>query len=120
MLQINYLEFNTYSDITKLATPEFLNSSSSLSKAFKKTLQLNNLTTGWTPEVPVYIYHLQDDDVVPFINFQKLEESMNNCSNIEFDESTATISTSGPFDFKHGKAARPFYEAIVHEINEEF
>ncbi len=121
--QMNYslsnggTELVTYSDINNLATPEFINSSSNISKAFKQALQQNNLTTGWTPEVPVYIYHLQDDDIVPFINFQKLEEGMNNCSNIEFYKSTETITTSGPFDFKHGKAAHAFYMKIINEIN---
>lgn len=41
-------------------------------------------TWGWQPQAPVYMFHSQDDDTVPFLNSQRAKAEFSDC-NIEFN-----------------------------------
>ena len=51
---------------TSIPSPE----GNSLAEIMHLALSHNDLTTGWTPTHPVYLYHSTKDEVVPFQNYQ--------------------------------------------------
>ena len=44
----------------------------------------NSILTGWVPEAPVYMFHSQDDDTVPFLNSQHMKDRFKYC-NVEYN-----------------------------------
>lgn len=117
---VKFIEYYTYSDITKLVTPQFLDPSSKMTKAFKEVLKQNNIAAGWKPEIPVYIYHHVKDDMVPFKNFEMLKKGMKGCNNIIFDKDEQEFDLEEPFDFVHRHAGAVFYQRVIDDINENF
>ncbi len=87
-----YIQMNEYNDSqyiwrtedgTRYAPPSlmvkqelmgFINGKSSASdtiSAFCNALEANNLTTGWKPMNPMVAFHSVNDEVVPFVNYEK-------------------------------------------------
>ena len=54
--------------ITDVVSDELLDPNSEIYIALMKCLADNDLTTGWTPKHPIYLYHGTADDVVPYEN----------------------------------------------------
>lgn len=54
--------------ITDVVSDELMNPNSEIYIALMKCLADNDLTTGWTPKHPIYLYHGTADDVVPYEN----------------------------------------------------
>lgn len=111
-LLMQYLNFR---DVTKVLTSAALNPESSLHKALKKALKLNNLSSGWTVKKDLYIFHHQNDDMVPYINFQKDSEGIGKASCVDMFTDTKNYKLN-PYDFLHGKAADTFYKYVTGEI----
>lgn len=38
--------------------------------AIQNALEMNNLTKGWTPQHPMFVFHAEKDEVVPFVNYE--------------------------------------------------
>ena len=114
-------EFSNFQDLNRLVKPDLLNPDSNLSKAFKKALSLNSLASGWTVTKPVYIFHHKNDDMVPPLNITKVQNGIakdNALVTCHVDETA--ITTSGPFDFIHGRAAGRFYELCGQDFYQNF
>lgn len=45
-------------------------------KALMEALEMNNLTTGWTPAHPVVLFHSTNDEVVKFVNFESADKNL--------------------------------------------
>lgn len=41
--------------------------------ALHDALEKNNLSQGWQPQHPIFVFHSEKDEVVPFVNFEKVE-----------------------------------------------
>ena len=114
-------EFSNFQDLNKLVKPDLMNPDSNLYKAFKKALSLNSLASGWTVTKPVYIFHHKNDDMVPPLNITKVQNGIakdNALVTCHVDETD--ITTSGPFDFIHGRAAGRFYELCGQDFYQNF
>lgn len=48
---------------------------SQITKALFKCLELNDLTTGWTPTRKIKLYHGKSDDIVPYANAQAVKDA---------------------------------------------
>lgn len=110
------LEYMTFRDKTKLLTNKALQSTSTEHKALKKALTLNNISTGWTVKKNLYIYHHQQDDMVPFENYTKIMQGVGNSPFVTSLADSATINVSTG-EFLHGKSAGTFYYIIRQELN---
>ena len=38
--------------------------------AIQNALEMNNLTRGWMPQHPMFVFHAEKDEVVPFVNYE--------------------------------------------------
>ena len=82
---------------------------------------MNSLASGWTVTKPVYIFHHKNDDMVPPLNITKVQNGIakdNALVTCHVDETA--ITTSGPFDFIHGRAAGRFYELCGQDFYQNF
>ena len=113
-------EYLKFRDKTKLLTPEALNPGSSVNKALKKALALNNLSTGWTVKKELYIYHHKQDDMVPFVNYTNIMNGIGKSSFVTScaDTTEITINPSNPADFIHGKSSNVFHNVIRQELGQ--
>jgi len=113
-------EYMAFRDIESLLTPEAWNPDSSVNRALKKALALNNLSSGWTVRKDLYIYHHTQDDMVPFINYTKVMQGIGTSSFVTGnpDEATITRNPSDPTDFLHGKSSRNFYTEVKEDIGQ--
>ena len=41
--------------------------------------------TDWEPVAPIYMFHSQNDDTVPYVNAQRFKSKYKNCSNVEYN-----------------------------------
>lgn len=51
---------------------------------FYNAMMVNSLVGNWTPRAPIYMFHSQDDDTVPFLNSQRAKEAFSDC-NVEYN-----------------------------------
>jgi len=51
---------------------------------FYNAMMVNSVVEGWEPKAPVYMFHSQEDDTVPFLNSQRAKDAFENC-NIEYN-----------------------------------
>lgn len=58
--------------LTDMLSPEVLESSHPLEQRLRQALQRNDLTSGWMPQHPIYLYASDADDYVPYSNTQAL------------------------------------------------
>lgn len=70
--------------LSDFLTPEAMEKRSPGTKKFYMAMMHNSVLRGWQPKAPVYMFHSQDDDTVPFLNSQLAKEAFKNC-NIEYN-----------------------------------
>ncbi len=66
--------------------------------ALAKALELNNLTTNWTPTVPMVCFHSVGDEVVPYCNFESAYSAFGSTGyfrGIRYDAKTYTHVGTG-------------------------
>lgn len=83
--------------LSELMTPEGRNKKNHNTARLYQSL-LYNSTLSFTPAAPMYIFHSRDDDTVPFVNAQKLEEKFKGF-NIHFDFGHYGIHSMGALQF---------------------
>ena len=110
-------DYYIYRDVTKLLTPSALDPENPVHKALKKALSMNKLSSGWTVKKDLYIFHHQNDDMVPYDNFVNTMSGIGTASCVTGETDTTSYSVS-QLDFLHGKAAGTFYTKIIYEINQ--
>ena len=77
----NKMGVNRLSDIV---TEECRNKRTESSFKLYRALMRNSIAYLWTPESPVYMFHSQDDDTVPFENSVKARQQYTDC-NVEYN-----------------------------------
>lgn len=70
--------------LSDFLTPEAMEKRSPGTRKFYMAMMHNSVLRGWQPQAPVYMFHSQDDDTVPFLNSQLAKEAFKNC-NIEYN-----------------------------------
>ena len=66
--------------------------------AIQDALEKNNLTQGWLPQHPIFVFHSEADEVVPFVNYQNAELAFSQTGyfrGIILKDSSATHKNSG-------------------------
>ncbi len=56
--------------IEEILSPKALDVDSRMYRSLMQALEANNLTKDWTPKSKIKLYHSEEDDVVPFLNFE--------------------------------------------------
>ncbi|MBP5358647.1 MAG: hypothetical protein J6Y69_05615 [Treponema sp.] len=111
------LEFNNFQDLNRLVKPELLNPGSEIYKNLKNALSQNSLSSGWTVTKPVYIFQHINDDMVPPINIRQVQNGIGaNQTLVTCHVDETAITTSGPFDFIHSRAAGNFYTLCAQDL----
>ena len=76
-------------------------------------LTVNNLTEGWKPKHPIYLFHSKVDEVVPISNAESAYQKMRTDANPTIIKYTYTDKGN------HGGSGRSFYFAILGQSFEE-
>ena len=76
-------------------------------------LTVNNLTEGWKPKHPIYLFHSKVDEVVPISNAESAYQKMRTDANPTIIKYTYTDKGN------HGGSGRSFYFAILGQSYEE-
>lgn len=61
--------------VNDILSEEIMDRNSEIFKAFYRCLEMNDLTTGWTPSHPVKLYYSETDSVVPFENSMAVRDA---------------------------------------------
>lgn len=72
--------------LSEFMTDEARQKRTSYTSTLYRAMLHNSLVSGdgWYPEAPVYMFHSQDDDTVPFLNSQRLKDKFTYC-NVEYN-----------------------------------
>lgn len=76
-------------------------------------LTVNNLTEGWKPKHPIYLFHSKVDEVVPISNAESAYQKMRTDANPTIIKYTYTDKGN------HGGSGRSFYFAVLGKSYEE-
>lgn len=70
--------------LDRILSKTILDTNSQMCKDFMECLRKQDLTSGWTPKTKCYIYYSKKDEVVPYVNTEKLRNFMGSkCSSEE-------------------------------------
>lgn len=72
--------------LSDFMTAEAMQKRDSTTSSLYRAMLHNSIASawGWTPQAPVYMFHSQDDDTVPFLNSQRAKAVFSDC-NIEYN-----------------------------------
>ena len=93
---LNNSGFNTTGSIM---SQDVLDPESQISKHFYHELKLMDLTSGWSPTVPIWLFHVRTDYTVPITCLDKLLENMDGNPNITCRIKESGIHENGGVDF---------------------
>jgi pimeloyl-ACP methyl ester carboxylesterase len=93
--------FNTPNTIL---SADLLQDETPIAIEFRQELDKLNLTTGWTPTIPILFYHSKADEVVPIVCLECIKTNMADNSNI-----TYKVVDSG----EHGNSGVSFYLEVI-------
>lgn len=92
--------------LKELLTADAIDKSKPETLRFYKELQANSLPSYFVPQAPVYMFHSEDDDTVPFINsqlvqkqFRDLYEQLGITYNVTYDFDSYGPHTKGAIKF---------------------
>jgi pimeloyl-ACP methyl ester carboxylesterase len=98
---LNNSGFNTTGSIL---SKEVLNPDSQIARQFYHGLKLVDLTSGWSPTTPIWLFHAKKDDTVPVACLEKLLDNMEGNPNISY-----YIKPSG----NHHESGTDFYTSVL-------
>lgn len=98
---LNNSGFNTTGSIL---SKEVLNPDSQIARQFYHELKLVDLTSGWSPTTPIWLFHAKKDDTVPVACLEKLLDNMEGNPNISY-----YIKPSG----NHHESGTDFYTSVL-------
>ena len=102
--QINLMLKNAdCSTMLDMLSDDILDSTTNMSKDFRNEFEKLNLTTGWSPQIPILFCHSAMDSVVPVECVGKIQENMKDNPNITYH-----ILPSGT----HWSVAIEFYKNV--------
>lgn len=84
--------------LSEIVTEECRNKRTGSSFMLYRALMRNSIAYLWQPKAPVYMFHSQDDDTVPFVNSQLAREQYANC-NIQYNFGHYGIHMAGYLKF---------------------
>lgn len=91
--------------LKQLLTADAIDKSKPETMRFYQELQANSLPSYFVPQAPVYMFHSEDDDTVPFINSQLVQKQFRNAyyfgeePKIEYDFALYGPHTKGAIKF---------------------
>lgn len=69
---------------TRITTEAARDLSTNAGKCLQRALAKNDLTTGWQPQHPMYLFHYRQDEVVPFSNCEAALAAFRGNPNVHF------------------------------------
>ena len=87
-----------------IMSDSLLQDNTQLAKTFRQELSKMNLTVGWTPTIPISLYHSNEDKIVPIVCLDSLKAKMGNNPNI-----TIQVFETG----NHQDTGIEFYKAVI-------
>ena len=87
--------------LSEILTPNACDKSKEETARFYRELVNNSIPSGFIPASPLYMFHSEDDETVPFINSQLMQRQFNKegCSNVEYNFDHYGTHQSGALKF---------------------
>jgi len=102
---LNSMMFNSGFNTPRTIMSENLRQDNSpLAKDFRQELSKMDLTVGWTPTIPISLYHSKEDKIVPIVCLDSLKAKMGDNSKI-----TIKVFETG----SHQDTGTDFYQAVL-------
>lgn len=95
--------------MSDILSPAMLDRDSGLYAGVRKLMEKNELSSGWSPSKPVYLFHVRNDEVVPYVNYEK---AMSGLSGGKVSALKVLFSAAG----SHTAGAGVFYMQIMDEL----
>lgn len=108
-----------------ISQPEALDPTSNAGKCLQRAMEKNELTTGWQPKHPMYLFHYRNDEVVPFSNCLAALEAFKGNLNVRFVDCEdayadiknnsffwnigTTVSLGAGWQYNHSNCGTVFY-----------
>ncbi len=87
-----------------ILSADLLQGDTQIAIEFRQELGKLNLTTGWTPTIPILFYHSKADEVVPIVCLECIQANMADNPNI-----TYKVDDTG----EHGSSGTKFYLGVI-------
>ena len=102
---LNSMMYNSgYNTPNTIMSAGLLQDGTPLAIAFRQELDKLNLTVGWTPTIPISLYHSKEDKIVPIVCLDSLKAKMGDNTNI-----TIQVFETG----NHQDTGTEFYKAVL-------
>ena len=103
--QLNSMLYNSGFNTPKaILSADILQNNTQLAVDFRRELEKLNLTTGWTPTIPISFYHSKVDEVVPIECLESVKTNLKGNPNV-----TINVFETG----SHDEAGVEFYKAVL-------
>ena len=88
-----------FATLSSIISPDMIDTGSTMHKAFLRELEQFDLTTGWSPRIPVLFYHSRSDMTVPSECLESVITHMpdNPCIEFMFVDSSDHYQTGNLF-----------------------
>lgn len=99
--------------ISKCFIPEVLDHSNAWYTTIHKALENEDITAGWKPEAPIWMYHASNDDCVPVQCSQAAVAAFKDCKNVTYVEDPNFPAFPENLGKVHVAAGATFVQAVL-------
>ena len=95
--------------MSDILSPAMLDTGSGLYAGMRKLMEKNELSSGWSPVSPVYLFHVNNDEIVPYVNYEK---ALSGLSGGKVHALKSLFAPAG----SHTAGAGVFYMQVMDEL----
>lgn len=95
--------------MSDILSPALKDDGSALHATLRGLLDKNELASGWSPQSPVRLFHVPDDEVVPYVNYEK---AMSGLAGGKVSAFKSLLTPSG----SHSAGGGVFYLQLMDEL----